>query len=212
MPGRLRIAILAALVFGFFAVLVGLASATARVARPPLALRFSSPFQSPLSCSPGNLDAIMVAIPVQAPSRYGPRESSTSPLPSISSACDEGLSRPFGPSSRAVPFSDSLSPSAASNPMAIRGAEQNDVPPPLPPPRIVPINGPVDPNLQFKESLRREEHGSPDRDSFGLSFRRHDFPLNWKTDFSDDGYHSFDSMRLVPAPELWFGVVADCWS
>jgi hypothetical protein len=78
--------------------------------------------------------------------------------------------------------------------MAIRGVDHSDVPPPLPPPRLVPINGPVDPCLQFKESRRRDEYGSPDTDSFGHSFRRRDM---CRSDVSDDGYHSFDSFRFV---------------
>ncbi|KAJ4288884.1 hypothetical protein N0V88_007217 [Collariella sp. IMI 366227] len=78
--------------------------------------------------------------------------------------------------------------------MAIRGADYNDVPPPLPPPRMVPINGPTDPNLQFKESMRRDDYGSPESDSLGHSFKRRD--MSFRSDFSDDGYHSFDSMRI----------------
>ena len=120
---------------------------------------------------------------------------STSPLPSISTGRGETLSRPFGPPSRGIPFSNNLSPSAASNPMAIRGVDYSDVPPPLPPPRLVPINGPVDPNLQFKESMRRDDYGSPDTDSLGHSFRRRD--LSFRSDVSDDGYHSLDSFRFV---------------
>ncbi|KAL2131516.1 hypothetical protein VTI74DRAFT_4937 [Chaetomium olivicolor] len=140
----------------------------------------------------------MAAIPIQAPSRYGPRDLSTSPLPSISTARDGTFSRPFGPPSRTIPFSDNLSPSAAANPMAIRGADHSDVPPPLPPPRLVPVNGPVDPTLQFKESMRRDEYANPDSDSFGHSFKRRD--LSFRGDFSDDGYHSFDSVRSAGIP------------
>ncbi|KAH6855537.1 hypothetical protein B0I37DRAFT_58007 [Chaetomium sp. MPI-CAGE-AT-0009] len=143
----------------------------------------------------------MAAIPIQAPSRgYGGRDMSTSPgpLPSISTGRGETLSRPFGPPGRAVPFADNLSPSAASNPMAIRGADYIDAPPPLPPPRLVPISGPVDPNLQFKESMRREEYGSTGADSFGHSFKRRD--LAFRSDISDDGYHSFESFRSSGFP------------
>ncbi|KAL2022183.1 hypothetical protein VTK56DRAFT_6012 [Thermocarpiscus australiensis] len=139
----------------------------------------------------------MTAIPIQAPSRYRAMDSSTSPLPPISSR-NETLARPFASSNHAIPLSDRLSPSAASNPMAIRGAEVDDVPPPLPPPRLVPIDGPVDPTLQFKESMRRDAYGSPDSDSFGLSFTRRDL-RQFRSDSSDDGYHSFDSFR---APDL----------
>ncbi len=144
----------------------------------------------------------MAAIPIQAPSRgYGGRDmGANSPLPSISTGRGEALSRPFGPLGRVVPFDDDLSPSAASNPMAIRGGvDHSDVPPPLPPPRLVPINGPVDPSVQFKESMRRDDYGSPDADSFGHSFmKRRD--MSFRSDFSDDGYHSFDSFRFVPLP------------
>ena len=145
----------------------------------------------------------MAAIPIQAPSRgYGGRDMGTaSPLPSISTSRGDGLSRPFGPPlGRVVPFSDNLSPSAASNPMVIRGGvDHSDVPPPLPPPRLVPINGPVDPSVQFRESMRRDDFGSPDADSFGHSFmKRRDLPS--RSDFSDDGYHSFDSFRFVVPP------------
>jgi hypothetical protein len=142
----------------------------------------------------------MAAIPIQAPSRgYGGRDMSTSPgpLPSISTSRGETLSRPFGPPGRAVPFADNLSPSAASNPMAIRGTDYINAPPPLPPPRLVPISGPVDPNLQFKESMRRDDYGSPGADSFGHSFKRRD--LSFRSDISDDGYHSFESFRFVQA-------------
>lgn len=79
--------------------------------------------------------------------------------------------------------------------MAIRGMDFSDVPPPLPPPRLVPINGPVDPSLQIKERMRRDEHGSPDTDSLGLSFKRRDLSL--RSDVSDDGYHSLESFRFV---------------
>jgi hypothetical protein len=82
--------------------------------------------------------------------------------------------------------------------MAIRGMEPSDVPPPLPPPRLVPINGPVDPALHFKESMRRDDYARPDADSFGHSFTRRRDP-SFKSDFSDDGYHSFESFRFVPS-------------
>lgn len=85
--------------------------------------------------------------------------------------------------------------------MDIRGADQNDVPPPLPPPRLVPVDGPVDPTLQAKEKMRwEEEYGSRHSDSFGLSFTRRG--LSFRSDVSDDGYHSLDSFRSVPRPWL----------
>ncbi|KAL2257999.1 hypothetical protein VTK26DRAFT_8858 [Humicola hyalothermophila] len=145
----------------------------------------------------------MAAIPIQTSSRYGGRNMNSDLLPSISAGREEHFSRRFGSSvTRGIPHSDNLSPSAASNPMAIRGADLSDVPPPLPPPRLVPINGPVDPTLQIKENMRRqEEYGSPDRDSFGLSFPRRDLS-SFRSDVSDDGYHSLESFRSsgLPSP------------
>ncbi|KAL2158718.1 hypothetical protein VTH06DRAFT_4200 [Thermothelomyces fergusii] len=148
----------------------------------------------------------MAAMPIQAPSRggYGGRDASTSPgpLPPISTGHGETLPRPFGPPSRTIPFPSNLSPSAASAPIQIRGMERNDVPPPLPPPRLVPIDGPVDPNLYLKESMRRHEYGSSETDSLGHSFRRPN--LSFKSDISDDGYHSLDSLSTrscgLPSP------------
>ncbi|KAL2190576.1 hypothetical protein L209DRAFT_677752 [Thermothelomyces heterothallicus CBS 203.75] len=74
----------------------------------------------------------------------------------------------------------------------------DDVPPPLPPPRLVPIDGPLDPKLQWKESMRRDNYGSPDTDSLGHSFRRPG--LSFRSDVSDDGYHSLDSLRSCGLP------------
>lgn len=152
---------------------------------------------------PGQLD-VMVAMPIQAPSRggYGGRDASASPgpLPPISTGHGETLPRPFGPPNRNIPFSSNLSPSAASAPMKIRGMEQDNVPPPLPPPRLVPIDGPVDPKLHLKESMRRDGYGTPETDSLGHSFRRPD--PSFKSDFSDDGYHSLDSLSTRFASPL----------
>jgi len=134
-----------------------------------------------------------MAIPIHAQSRYAGREFDNAPLPSISSR-DDGFGMPFG---RRIPFNDGLSPSAASNPMAIRGSDHSYVPPPLPPPTLVPINGPIDPNIQ--KEARRRDLGSPLGDSFGLSFERRD--LSFKRGF-DEGYQSFDSLRLVTASWL----------
>lgn len=137
----------------------------------------------------------MAAIPIQAPSRYGARDLNINSLPPVPIARGDGFSRPFSPLGRPIPLSDNLSPSAASNPMAIRGMDHTDVPPPLPPPRLVPVNGPVDPMLHYRESMRRDDYGSPDSDSFGHSFKRRD--LSFRSDVSDDGYHSLDSLRFV---------------
>lgn len=137
----------------------------------------------------------MAAIP-SSESRYGGRAGSPGPpLPPISVMSDEHPgTRPF-PSLNRPSCSESLSPSASSIPMAIRGAVQHEVPPPLPPPRYVPPDCPVCPSLQGKERMRREEYGASDTDSFGLSFRRPDFSL--RNEPPDDGYHSLDSTRLV---------------
>lgn len=145
----------------------------------------------------------MAAIPIQATSRpgYGGRDLGTSPLPSISSGHGEPLPRPFGPPSRGFhPSSESLSPAATSDPMAIhRGFEMNDAPPPLPPPRLVPIRGPVDPKIQNIESMRRpDEYPGIETDSLGHSFRRPD--LSFRVDAPDDGYHSFESNRSAVCP------------
>ncbi|KAL1835990.1 hypothetical protein VTJ49DRAFT_5738 [Mycothermus thermophilus] len=142
----------------------------------------------------------MAAVPIQAPSRAGPagRDLNTSPLPSISSGRGEPLPRPFDAPGRGF-HADNLSPSAASTPVAIRGSEMNDVPPALPPPRLVPIKGPVDPKIQNIERFRRtDDYGSIETDSFGHSFRR---PESWfRVGAPDDGYHSFESVRLSGFP------------
>lgn len=78
--------------------------------------------------------------------------------------------------------------------MAIRGADMGYVPPPLPPPRLVPIgNQPTDPALQFKE--RHRDYSSPLSDSFGMSFERRE--PSFKRDFPDEGYQSIDSFRCA---------------
>ncbi|KAK3935376.1 zinc finger and BTB domain-protein 48 [Diplogelasinospora grovesii] len=141
-----------------------------------------------------------MAIPIHAQSPYGARDFDRDPLPSISSHNDS-FPRPFRPSSHSIPFGDRLSPSTASNPMAIRGADNSFVPPPLPPPRFVPIDGPVDPNLQLKEYRRRDDYGSVGSDSFGHSFRRPDVPF--KHDFHDEGYQSIDSFRSPDFPSAF---------
>ena len=94
-----------------------------------------------------------------------------------------------------MPF-DSLSPSAASIPMAIRNQEHSYVPPPLPPPPLVPIDGPIDPKIQFHDRRRYGDHGSPLGDSFGLSYERHEVPF--RGDYiGDEGYQSVESRRFV---------------
>jgi hypothetical protein len=76
------------------------------------------------------------------PARWDRRGPDTSSLPSISNGQDDGSPKLPFTSARLVSFFDNLPPSTASNPTAIRGMDPNDyVPPQLPPPRIVPING-----------------------------------------------------------------------
>lgn len=123
------------------------------------------------------------------------------PLPPISSR-DGGFGKHFG-GRGGLAFNDSLSPAAASNPMAIRGSYDSYVPPPLPPPTLVPIDGPVDPNIQFKERRRHGDHSSPLGDSLGLSFERRELPFKREREFPDEGYQSIDSLRFV----VWLGNV-----
>ena len=143
-----------------------------------------------------------MAIPIQghAPHRGYPMEM---PLPPISSR-DGGFGKPFG--GRGHAFNDSLSPAAASNPMAIRGSHDSYVPPPLPPPTLVPIDGPVDPNIQYKERRRHGDRGSPSGDSLGLSFERRELPFKRGREFPDEGYQSIDSLRLVKPCDVAGGV------
>ncbi|KAK3353369.1 hypothetical protein B0T25DRAFT_209264 [Lasiosphaeria hispida] len=98
------------------------------------------------------------------------------------------------------PFNDNLSPSAASNPMAIRSHGYSYLPPPLPPPQLVPIDGTTNPSIQ--KETRRQNHAGPLGDSFGLSFERRD--LSCRRGF-DEGYQSIDSMRSSDFPSP-FGV------
>jgi len=131
-----------------------------------------------------------MAIPIHAQPRYGGRDFDNTQLPSISTR-EDGFGRAFGMPSR-IPFNDNLSPAAASNPMAIRGVEQSRAPPPLPPPPLVPISGPVDKSLQRFGERRREPY-SPLSDSLGMEFERRD---SFKS-FPDEGYQSIDSFRFV---------------
>lgn len=143
----------------------------------------------------------MAAIPIQAPSRYGPRDFDNGPLPSMSRREEAFPRQPFGASNRHNPFPsrDILSPAAASIPMPIRGSDNYEAPPPLPPPRLVPIAGPIDPAVQRKEYMQRhDEYSSSEAsDSFGLDFKRRD--ISFKSNFPDEGYQSMESSyRFVP--------------
>ncbi len=127
------------------------------------------------------------------PSRYASAGDFNNPLPPI---CDDSF-RSFEDSNRSIGFHSHLSPSSASRPMSIQNRQSHiDAPPPLPPPRLVPISGPVDPAYhQFKDQYSRERHmDSPSGDSFGLSFGRHPFS---SSRYDYEGYQSFDSKRYV---------------
>lgn len=129
---------------------------------------------------------------------------SSGPLPPLSIR-DEGFHRrPFD--SNRIPFSDHLSPSAASGPMAIRGAHDDFAPPPLPPPRLVPHSGPKDPEVLRKEFLREQrirhdEYGSPDS-GLGMSHSFHKRTLRGG-DFHDEAYQSFNSVRSSGFPSAF---------
>ena len=155
---------------------------------------------------PPGIAGMAHAMPIQAAPRHvaRPFDGDNGHLPPISAEPD--FSRHYGPpiAMNRLPFRDTIaSPSAISAPMAIRGADcQTFVPPPLPPPRLVPVDGPVDPTLQIKERERerriRERYGSfGSTDSFGASIdlARRD-PYNNRAPL-DEGYHSMDVSRFV---------------
>lgn len=103
-------------------------------------------------------------------------------LPSIST--DDSFTRSKGPR---------LSPPATSSPMAMSIPNSNNYdepPPPLPPPRFVPVDGPT----VFDPRSRDHDEGlfSEDRESYKSRdhFYRPDL---------DEGYHSIGSARLVPS-------------
>ncbi|EGO55819.1 hypothetical protein NEUTE1DRAFT_124168 [Neurospora tetrasperma FGSC 2508] len=138
------------------------------------------------------------AVPMQTHPRYtsAARDFDDGPLPSISSR-DGGFrehfaSRPFG-----IPLNDNLSPSTASTPMAIHGSEGNGInaPPPLPPPRLAPVDGPVDPNVQhYRDSEFMRNDGPNSLESESFKFERRALP-NKHENPHDEGYQSFDSVR-----------------
>lgn len=137
----------------------------------------------------------MAAIPIQAPSRHGPRDTMNSgPLPSLSGRDGGFPPGPFAPMSHRIPFNDNLSPSAASNPMAIRNRDTDFAPPPLPPPRLVPINGPIDPKEHQKwEGMRKRDTNYDGSVDSGLGMSPHDFRRR-DSDY-DETYHSYGSNR-----------------
>ncbi|KAK3486760.1 uncharacterized protein B0T23DRAFT_324982 [Neurospora hispaniola] len=138
------------------------------------------------------------AVPMQTQPRYtsAARDFDDGPLPSISSR-DGGFrehfaSRPFG-----IPLNDNLSPSTASTPMAIHGSEGNGInaPPPLPPPRLAPVDGPVDPNVQhYRDSEFMRNDGPNSLESESFKFERRALPSKHENPH-DEGYQSFDSVR-----------------
>ena len=131
-------------------------------------------------------------IPI-AQARYAAPREFGSTLPSI---CNDDHFRPFESASRSTPFHDGLSPASASRPMSIQSRQSHiDAPPPLPPPRYVPIAGPIDPQYQFKDQYSRERNvDSPSGDSFDMSFGRRPFS---SSRHDDEGYQSLDSSRYV---------------
>lgn len=106
---------------------------------------------------------------------------------------DDGFRRPFAFSARPNPFEDNLCPSTASRPVSIRGADNGiNVPPPLPPPRLIPMDGPTDSTLQLKQYAPRRDFEGPSSDPFDhLSFKRRGSSL--RHDIPDEGYQSFDT-------------------
>ncbi|KAK4652523.1 hypothetical protein QC762_502410 [Podospora pseudocomata] len=145
----------------------------------------------------------MAAIPIQAPSsRHGPRDTMNSgPLPSLSGRDGGFPPGPFAPMSHRIPFNDNLSPSAASNPMAIRNRDTDFAPPPLPPPRLVPINGPIDPKEHQKwEGMRKRDTNYDGSVDSGLGMSPHDFRRR-DSDY-DETYHSYGSNRSTTLPSF----------
>lgn len=131
-------------------------------------------------------------IPI-AQARYAAPREFGSTLPSI---CNDDHFRPFESASRSNTFHDALSPASASRPMSIQSRQSHiDAPPPLPPPRYVPIAGPIDPQYQFKDQYSRDRNvDSPSGDSFDMSFGRRPFS---SSRHDDEGYQSLDSSRYV---------------
>ena len=81
--------------------------------------------------------------------------------------------------------------------MTIHGSEGSrlNVPPPLPPPRLAPVEGAVDPSLQHyrdPEFVRNDGPNSLESESF--KFERQALP-NKRESPHDEGYQSFDSVR-----------------
>lgn len=138
------------------------------------------------------------AVPMQTQPRYtnAARDFEHGPLPSISGR-DGGFpdhlgARPFG-----ITPNDRLSPSTASHPMAIHGSDGNGInaPPPLPPPRLAPIEGPKDPSLQHYRDTELMHHDGPNSlESESFKFERRALP-NKRESPHDEGYQSFDSVR-----------------
>lgn len=138
------------------------------------------------------------AVPMQTQPRYTStaRDFDDGPLPSISSR-DGGFRDHFGSRPFGIPLNDSLSPSNASHPMAIHGSDGNGInaPPPLPPPRLAPVEGPVDPNVQhYRDSEFMRNDGPNSLESESFKFERRALP-NKRESPHDEGYQSYDSVR-----------------
>jgi hypothetical protein len=138
--------------------------------------------------------ANIAGMEIPIPSRYPPpRDFGT--LPSISH--DDGFHGHFG-FSRNNSIDTGFSPSNASHPMSIQNSDSHmrDVPPPLPPPRLAPVAGPIDPNLEhFKENPMYRDFDSSPSDPFDhMSHRRRD-PM-FRSEI-DEGYQSIDAARSV---------------
>lgn len=113
--------------------------------------------------------------------RYATRGLSAG-LPSIST--DDSFTRSKGPR---------LSPPSASSPMAMsipNSRSYDEPPPPLPPPRFVPVDGPT----VFDHRPRDLDDGffPEDKESYKSRDR------SYRPDL-DEGYHSIGSARLVPS-------------
>lgn len=81
--------------------------------------------------------------------------------------------------------------------MAIHGSEGNGInaPPPLPPPRLAPVDGPVDLNVQhYRDSEFMRNDGPNSLESESFKFERRALP-NKHENPHDEGYQSFDSVR-----------------
>ncbi|CAJ2511693.1 Uu.00g073180.m01.CDS01 [Anthostomella pinea] len=133
-------------------------------------------------------------------SRYAPREPG-GPPPAIYIDGSKRFNQPGGSNTSRVPSSSSLSPALASIPMSIpnnRHLAEDDAPPPLPPPRYVPIMGfPGPPRHDRIPSIDSSgSWDSPKRDAevdrprFG---NQENEQRAARPNHRDEGYHSLNS-------------------